>query len=90
MRGLNLKSAVKPRYLTIKQLSEYSGLSVRTIRNLLKDRENPIPCFRPGGRKILISRPEFNKWMKTRRVKEAKVTKATVGSIVDSIHLKEK
>ena len=83
------KTTIKPRYLTVQQLAEYSGLSVRTIRYHLKDPENPIPCFRPGGRKILISRPEFNKWMKTNRVKQSKVTKETVESILDGIDIEK-
>ncbi len=83
-------STIKPRYLTVQQLAEYCGYSVRTIRNWLNDPEDPLPCFRPGGRKISISRPEFNKWMKNRRQKKRKVTKETVESILDAINAKDK
>ncbi len=83
-------STIKQRYLTVQQLSEYCGYSVRTIRNWLKDPDDPLPCFRPGGRKILISRPEFNKWMKNRRLKQRKVTKETVEAILKKVDTKEK
>ncbi|MGV8080316.1 MAG: helix-turn-helix domain-containing protein [Syntrophales bacterium] len=84
------KTTIKPRYLTVQKLAEYCDHSVRTIRNWLKDPDDPLPCFRPGGRKILISRPEFNKWMKNRRLKQRKVSKETVGDILDKIDTKEK
>ncbi len=49
-------------YMDLKALSRYSGLSVRTLRQYLKDTVHPLPSFRPGG-KILIRRSDFDQWM---------------------------
>ncbi len=49
-------------YLSLKALSAHSGMSIRTLRQYLKDPVHPLPCFRPGG-KILIRRSEFDLWM---------------------------
>ena len=48
-------------YLSIKALSSYSSISTRTLRTLLKDPINPIPCRRIG-RKVLIRRGEYDSW----------------------------
>lgn len=49
-------------FLSLKALAVYSGLSVRTLREYLTDPENPLPCYRVGG-KILVRRSEFDAWM---------------------------
>ena len=53
--------APDPEYLSIKALASYSGISARTLRTLLKDQVNPIPCRRIGG-KILVRRGEYDSW----------------------------
>ncbi len=52
--------------LTIKQLVEYSTLSVRTLRAHLTDSIHPLPCYRVGT-KILVRRSEFDGWMEKHR-----------------------
>jgi hypothetical protein len=47
--------------MSIKALASYSGISARTLRTLLKDPVNPIPCRRIGG-KILVRRGEYDSW----------------------------
>ena len=54
-------SASDPEYMSIKALASYSGISARTLRTLLKDPVNPIPCRRIGG-KILVRRGEYDGW----------------------------
>jgi excisionase family DNA binding protein len=49
-------------YLSLRALSDYSGLSVRTLRAYLDDPRNPLPCYRPGG-KVLVRRSEFDEWI---------------------------
>ena len=48
--------------MDLKALSKYSSLSVRTLRQYLKDPVDPLPSFRLGG-KILVRRSEFDRWM---------------------------
>jgi len=56
-------------YFSILELSKYSGISQRTLWDLLKDPANPIPHFRVGsaGRIVRVKRSEFNQWMQTQR-----------------------
>jgi excisionase family DNA binding protein len=50
------------RYLSLRLLAEYSGLSLRTLRGFLAHPIAPLPHYRPGG-KVLIKRSEFDAWM---------------------------
>jgi hypothetical protein len=64
-------------YLTLRALSQYSGCSVRWLRDRLSDAEHPLPCYRlPGytitkgerkdkemSGKILVRRSEFDAWI---------------------------
>ncbi|MDA3895502.1 MAG: hypothetical protein PF482_05070 [Desulfobacteraceae bacterium] len=49
-------------FIDAKTCAEWSSLSLRTIRELLKDPENAIPHYKIGGR-VLIAWPEFKRWM---------------------------
>jgi len=49
------------RYMRLKGLSAYSGLSVRTLRTLLTHPVTPLPHYRLGG-SILIRKSEFDAW----------------------------
>jgi len=46
-------------YLPLKELAQYSGLSVRTLRTYLTRPSHPLPHFRIGG-KILVKRSEYD------------------------------
>lgn len=48
-------------YLSLRALAEYSGLSVRKLRDLLDEPARPLPCYRIGG-KILVRRSEYDGW----------------------------
>ena len=64
-------------YLNISELSEYSGISVRTLWDFLKG-SNPIPHFRIGesGRIVRVRKSDFDQWIETYRVNpESKVDK---------------
>lgn len=59
-------------YINVETLSEWSSLSIRTIRDHLSDPVNPIPYYKVGGR-ILISWPEFKRWMEGFKVKSSDI-----------------
>jgi excisionase family DNA binding protein len=56
-------------YFSIAELSEYSGVSQRTLWDLLKDPVNPVPHFRigPAGRIVRVKKSEFDQWMLTQK-----------------------
>jgi hypothetical protein len=60
---LNSPTGLIDRYLTLDELSAYSGMSVRKLRHHLRDPANPLPCYRPGGKKIVVRQSEFDRWM---------------------------
>jgi excisionase family DNA binding protein len=49
------------RYLTLHDLAEYAGLSVRTLTRYLTH-EPPLPHYKVGNR-ILVRRSEFDTWI---------------------------
>ena len=60
---------VNREYFKVSELAEYSGISDRTLWDLLKDPVNPIPHYRIGaaGRIVRVRRSEFDDWMKSQR-----------------------
>jgi excisionase family DNA binding protein len=63
------KDRVAKEYFSVAELTEYCGISERTLRTLLNDPVNPIPHFRIGaaGRIIRIKRAEFDAWVDSQR-----------------------
>lgn len=49
-------------YLDLKTLSGHTCLSVRTIRDYLKDIDHPLPHFKLAG-KILVRWSDFEEWI---------------------------
>lgn len=54
-------------YLPLRALAEYSGLSVRTLRDHLVHPLRPLPSYRVGG-KLLVKRSEYDAWAAQFRV----------------------
>lgn len=73
------------RYLSLRSLSAYSGLSVRSLRAYLQDPMHPLPHFRPGG-KVLVRRSDFDRWMARYRVEgDATDIDAIVREVMDDV-----
>jgi hypothetical protein len=53
-------------FLSLRALTAYNGLSIRTLRAHLTDPRRPLPCYRVGV-KILVRRSEFDSWMRPHR-----------------------
>jgi excisionase family DNA binding protein len=50
-------------FLSLRTLSAYAGLSVRTLRQYLDlAPDQALPCYRVGG-KILVRRSQFDAWI---------------------------
>jgi hypothetical protein len=50
-------------YFTLPELSVYSGLGIRFLRDAIKDPEHPLPHFRLNKKTILVSRHAFADWL---------------------------
>jgi predicted DNA-binding transcriptional regulator AlpA len=68
-------------YVDLARLSDYSGLSVRTLQRHLKDPNHPLPCHRVG-RRLLFDKREFDAWV--RRLPEEQVPSGEL-SVAESV-----
>jgi excisionase family DNA binding protein len=72
-------------YLPLTRLAHYSGLSVRTLRGYLADRVRPLPHYKVGG-KILVSRADFDEWVRQFRVQATPLAvDALVNDVLDGL-----
>jgi hypothetical protein len=67
-------------YLSLRTLSGYAGLSIRTLRSYLGHPSYPLPHFRVGG-KVLVRRSDYDRWMFRFRANVS----CTVTSTVDDV-----
>jgi excisionase family DNA binding protein len=76
---------IKKEYFSIIELSEYSGISQRTLWDLLKDPVNPIPHFRVGlaGRIVRVKKSEFDQWMQTQKSSDINLIDRIVEEILN-------
>jgi len=74
-------------YLSLKALSRYSGLSVRTLRGHLTDPVHPLPHYRITG-KLLVRRSEFDQWIARYRCCGRPDLDALVNGVVETIRKK--
>lgn len=49
------------KYLTLAQAAAYVGLSVTTLRRLI--RRGVLSAYKPGGGRILVKREELDAWV---------------------------
>ena len=73
--------AVEAGYLSLRTLSVYSGLSVRTLRGYLSHPARPLPHYRVGG-KVLVKRSEFDGWVCGFREESASQVDAIVEEVL--------
>lgn len=71
-------------YLSLRALSAYSNLCVRTLRSYLSHPARPLPHYRVGG-KILVKRSEFDAWLGKFRVEESPRVDAVVSEILSRL-----
>ena len=72
------------KYLSLKALSQYSGLSVRNLRRYLTNAAHPLPHYRVGG-KLLVKRSEFDDWMRGFRSAERPRLDGIVADVLRSL-----
>jgi len=52
-----------PPYVSLKELSRLSGLSVPTLRGYCNLLEGALPCYRPSRGKIIVKWAVFEAWL---------------------------
>ena len=57
---MSTSDTIKPKYLTLEQLSEYSSFSVPTLRRYIRSKGLPIIRIRGG---IRVDIDKFDQWM---------------------------
>jgi excisionase family DNA binding protein len=67
-------------YLNLRALANYSGVSIRKLRDCLSDQAHPLPFYRVGG-KIVVRRSEFDAWIAAYRQRG----RADVDAIVSDV-----
>jgi hypothetical protein len=52
-----------PEYLTLRALSQLTGLHVKVLRSYLTRSTDPLPCYRLGNKTILVKRSDWDLWV---------------------------
>ncbi len=52
---------MEKRYISVRELSQYTGLSVHTLYTWVS--QGIIPFHKPGGRILRFDKEEIDKWM---------------------------
>jgi excisionase family DNA binding protein len=71
-------------YYTLKRLTAYCGIGLRTLRMYLTHPEHPLPHYRVGG-KILVKRSEFEIWIQPFRRSEGPRVEAMVAEVLKDL-----
>lgn len=83
VEGITLAGPADP-YLTLRTLADYSGCSIRWLRDRLADPHHPLPHYRVAG-KVLVRRSEFDAWLaRYRRVGRPDVERV-VADVLDAL-----
>lgn len=80
IEGIAVTTPLDP-YLTLRALADYSGCSVRWLRDRLVDAHHALPCFRLPGGKVLVRRSDFDGWVSRYRA----VGRADVDQVVRDV-----
>ena len=57
---MTITDTIRPKYLTLEQLSDYSSFSVPTLRRYIRDKGLPIIRIKGG---IRVDIDKFDQWM---------------------------
>lgn len=80
IEGVAITTPLDP-YLTLRALADYSGCSVRWLRDRLVDAHHALPCFRLPGGKVLVRRSDFDGWVSRYRA----VGRADMDQVVSDV-----
>jgi len=60
-------------YLKVSELAQYTGISERTLWDLLKDPVDPIPHYRIGATRVIvrIKKSDFDQWVQEQMTRQS-------------------
>lgn len=70
-------------YMTVRQLSEHSGFSVRTLQEWARDPADPLPAVSLGGGKLVFRRSAYDSWFERRERARAGAVGGAVRGILE-------
>lgn len=76
------RGGIGKEYFTLPELSDYSGLGIRFLREALKNSDHPLPHFRLNNKTILVSRSEFAEWLEHFRPGQGSEIDRLVGEVL--------
>jgi excisionase family DNA binding protein len=62
------QSTIEREWLSLRQLTEYAAISVRTLREWLHRSTDPLPAVRVNG-KVLVRKSQFDEWLERHRIR---------------------
>jgi excisionase family DNA binding protein len=76
---------VQREYFKVSELAAYTGISERTLWDLLKDPVNPIPHFRVGaaGRIVRVKKSDFDQWMRDQMIRDNSLVDDVFDGIIE-------
>jgi hypothetical protein len=80
----DLDNSTRLEWLDIKSLTRYAAVSERTLRTWIKNVTDPLPASLIGT-KILVSKTDFDGWLRRHRLISGASTTGIVDEIVGSL-----
>lgn len=77
------RGGIGKEYFTLSELSVYSGLGIRFLREALKNPHHPLPHFRLNNKTILVSRSEFAEWLEQFRAGNKREVDQIVSEVLE-------
>jgi predicted DNA-binding transcriptional regulator AlpA len=76
-------SSSSTRYMSLRTLSDYSGIPISSLRHYMKHQD--MPAFKISGR-VYIKQSEFDDWVELRRLNSAINLKSLVNETLKALN----
>ncbi len=86
----NSQQRVQMEWLDLRALTQYAGVSERTVREWIHRAQNPLPAVKVD-KKILVRRTQFDRWLEAHLLQPAdsvnigRIVNDVVGSLIKEI-----
>ena len=75
------------RYLSLRELTKYAGVSIRTLRKYISRdmKPSPLPHFKVGTGIVLVKQSEFDAWMQQFKSRDDDAFSDTVDELMEEL-----